>query len=286
MGVLVPSNLDDAVAALGADPDALVLAGGTDVMVEVNGRHRVLAGDETVIAVNRIAELRAWAYDPAAATVRLGAGVTYAELAAPPLAELLPALAQAARTVGSPQIRNAATIGGNLATCSPAGDGLPVLAALDATVDLLGARGARTMRVAEFMTGVKRTAREPGELITAVTVPVLDGWQGYAKVGVRNAMVIAICSACLAVDRPTRSVRLALGSVAPTIIRVPAAEALAHDEVEWDTGTVDDATSARFGELAAAASRPIDDHRASAAYRRRAVEVLARRLLRRAFPVS
>ena len=284
MGVLVPSSLDDAMAALGADPDALVLAGGTDVMVEVNGRHRVLAADETVIAVNRIAELRAWAYDPGVATVRLGAGVTYAELAAPPLAELLPALAQAARTVGSPQIRNAATIGGNLATCSPAGDGLPVLAALDATVDLLGARGARTMPVAEFMTGVKRTAREPGELITAVTVPVLDGWQGYAKVGVRNAMVIAICSACLAVDRPTRSVRLALGSVAPTIIRVPAAEALARDAVDWDAGTVDDATLTRFGELAAAASRPIDDHRASAAYRRRAVEVLARRLLRRAFP--
>jgi CO/xanthine dehydrogenase FAD-binding subunit len=284
MGVLVPSSLDDAMAALGADPDALVLAGGTDVMVEVNGRHRVLAADETVIAVNRIAELRAWAYDPGVATVRLGAGVTYAGLAAPPLAELLPALAQAARTVGSPQIRNAATIGGNLATCSPAGDGLPVLAALDATVDLLGARGARTMPVAEFMTGVKRTAREPGELITAVTVPVLDGWQGYAKVGVRNAMVIAICSACLAVDRPTRSVRLALGSVAPTIIRVPAAEALARDAVDWVAGTVDDATLTRFGELAAAASRPIDDHRASAAYRRRAVEVLARRLLRRAFP--
>ena len=284
MGVLVPSTLDDVVAALGADPDALVLAGGTDLMVEINEGLRPLTGTETVVAVGRVPELRAWSYDPATAIVRLGAGVTYAELAAPPLAELLPALAQAARTVGSPQIRNAATIGGNVATCSPAGDGLPVLAALDATIELLGSDGVRTLPIAEFMTGVKRTARRPGELITAVTLPVLDGWQGYAKVGVRNAMVIAICGACLAVDTPARSVRIALGSVAPTIVRATEAEALAAAGVDWDAGTVDDATVARFGELAAAATRPIDDHRASAAYRRRAIDVLARRLLRRAFP--
>jgi CO/xanthine dehydrogenase FAD-binding subunit len=285
MGVLVPSSLDDAMAVMGANPDALVLAGGTDLMVAINEGHRPLTGEETVVAVGRVPELRAWSYDPATEVVRLGAGVTYAELAADPLAALLPALAQAARTVGSPQIRNAATIGGNVATCSPAGDGLPVLAALEARVELLGPDGVRTLRIAEVMPGVKRTARRPGELITAVTVPRLDGWQGYAKVGVRNAMVIAICGACLAVDVPSRSVRIALGSVAPTIVRAPAAEALAAAAVDWDAGTVDDATVTRFGELAAAATRPIDDHRASAAYRRRAIDVLARRLLRRAFPV-
>jgi CO/xanthine dehydrogenase FAD-binding subunit len=284
VGVLVPSTLDDAVAALRDHPDALVLAGGTDLMVEINERIRRLRGDETVVAVGRLGELRTWSHDPATATVRLGAGVTYAELARPPLAGLLPALAEAARTVGSPQIRNAATIGGNLATCSPAGDGLPVLTALDATVELRGPDGTRTMPVRDFMTGVKRTALGPGELITAVTVPLLDGWQGYAKVGVRNAMVIAICSACLAVDAPTRSVRLALGSVAPTVLRAEDAEAFAADAVDWTTGTVAADAVARFGELAAAASRPIDDHRASAAYRRHAVSVLARRLLRRAFP--
>ncbi len=286
MGVMVPTTVDDVVAALGAHPDALLLAGGTDLMVEINERHRPLAGDETVVSVGRVPELRAWVHDPASASVRLGAGVTYAELAAPPLADLLPALAQAARTVGSPQIRNAATIGGNLGTCSPAGDGLPVLAALDATVELRGPDGIRTMPVGEFMTGVKRTARRPGELITAVTVPLLDGWQGYAKVGVRNAMVIAICGACLAVDAPSRSVRIALGSVAPTIVRAPDAEAFAAGAVDWSAGRVDDATVTRFGELAAAVTRPIDDHRATAAYRRRGIEVLARRLLRRAFPAS
>jgi CO/xanthine dehydrogenase FAD-binding subunit len=284
VGVLVPSTLDDAVAALGEHPGALVLAGGTDLMVEINERLRPLAGDETVVAVNRIGELRAWSHDPVTRTVRLGAGVTYAELAAPPLATLLPALAEAARTVGSPQIRNAATIGGNLATCSPAGDGLPVLAALDAVVELRGPGGARTMPVGEFMTGVKRTALAPGELITAVDVPVLDGWQGYAKVGVRNAMVIAICGACLAVDTPSESVRIALGSVAPTIVRATEAEAFVSAAVDWRAGWVDDDAVQRFGELAAAASSPIDDHRATAAYRRHAVAVLARRLLRRAFP--
>jgi CO/xanthine dehydrogenase FAD-binding subunit len=159
-----------------------------------------------------------------------------------------------------------------------------VLAALDASVELVGPDGTRTMPIAEFMTGVKRTALGPGELITAVTVPLLAGWQGYAKVGVRNAMVIAIAGACLAVDRPSRSVRIALGSVAPTIVRAPEAEAFATAAADWDAGSVAPADAARFGELAAAASRPIDDHRASAAYRRRAVEVLGRRLLRRAFP--
>jgi CO/xanthine dehydrogenase FAD-binding subunit len=283
MGVLVPRSLDDAVAALTDHPDAVVLAGGTDLMVDVNeARHR-LADRDIVVAVNRIPELRSWTHDPEARVVRLGAGVTYAELETAPLAGLLPALAQAARTVGSPQIRNAATIGGNLATCSPAGDGLPVLAALDALVELQGAAGRRELPVGEFMTGVKRTARRPDELIAAVTVPLLDGWQGYAKVGVRNAMVIAIAGACLAVDRPSRSIRLALGSVAPTIVRASDAEAFGSTNVDWEREAVDDPTAHEFGRLAAATSLPIDDHRASAAYRRHAVEVLARRLLCRAF---
>ena len=283
MGVLTPVSLDEAVASLLEHPDAVVLAGGTDLMVEVNEAHRRLTGRETIVAVGRVAELRTWTHDPLARTVRLGAGVTYAELGREPLSTMLPALAQAARTVGSPQIRNTATIGGNLATCSPAGDGLPVLAALEAVVELVGPDGVRTMPVGEFMTGVKRTALRPGELIAAVTLPLLDGWQGYAKVGVRNAMVIAIAGVCLAVDRPTHSIRVALGSVAPTIVRASGAEAFASSVVDWDAGSVVRGAVARFGALAAAACSPIDDHRATAAYRRRAVEVLAGRLLRRAF---
>ncbi len=281
MPVLVPTTLEAAIAMLAQAPDCLVLAGGTDAMVEVNSGHR---RPHNVLAVNRIAELRSWTHDPASATVRIGAAVTYAELMEPPLADLLPALAEASRTVGSPQIRHAGTLGGNLGTCSPAGDGLPVLAALDAVVHLASALGERSMPVAEFMVGVKRTARRPDELITSITLPVLAGWQGYSKVGVRNAMVIALASACLAVHEPAGGVRLAIGSVGTTIIRCAEAEAFAASVVDIPRRAVSAEAATQFGELAAAASRPIDDHRATAAYRRHAIAVLSSRLLRRAFP--
>lgn len=279
--VEVASTLHEALQHLSASPDALILGGGTDLMVELNGGHRRA---EAVICVNRVRELRSWLHDPAAGTVHVGAAITYAELMTQPLASLLPALAQAARTVGSPQIRHAATIGGNVATSSPAGDGLPVLAALDAVVHLASAVGIRDVPFAEFATGPKRNVLQPGELITGITVPVLDGFQGYSKVGVRNAMVIATASACLAVHAPDRSIRLALGSVGPVIIRASAAEQLAADAVDWSSLSAPDDVIAEFGRAAAAAARPIDDHRSTAAYRRHAIEVLAGRLLRRAFP--
>lgn len=281
MAVIVPRSLPDALRALADAPDATVLAGGTDLMVEINGGHRHL-GD--VVAVNRVAELCSWRHDPAAGSLFIGAGVTYAEISEPPLAGWVPALAQAARTVGSPQIRHAATIGGNLGTCSPAGDGLPPLAALGAVVHLASVAGERSLPFTEYMVGPKRTARQPGELIVGVTVPVLQGWQGYSKVGVRNAMVIATASAALVTDTAAGTVRIALGSVGPTILRCPAAEAFAAEHVDFATGSADQAAVAEFAELVRAAARPIDDHRSSAAYRRHAVGVLAARLLRRAFP--
>jgi CO/xanthine dehydrogenase FAD-binding subunit len=281
MSVYVPVALDDALAHLALHPDATVLAGGTDLMVEFNGGRRQT---NTVLCVARIRELRTWFHDPTANVLRIGAAITYAELTAEPLAALVPALAQAARTVGSPQIRNAATIGGNVGTASPAGDGLPVLAALDAVVHLASASGRRDVPFNEFAIGPKRTVLQPGELITAVTVPVLDGYQGYSKVGVRNAMVIATASACLAVDAVHRSVRLALGSVGPVILRASDAEAIAEAGVDFDRRSVSDEVADAFASAAAAAARPIDDHRSSAAYRRHAIGVLARRQLVRAFP--
>lgn len=290
MPVLVPTSLDDALTALSSHPDAMVLAGGTDLMVAVNEGHRRLpwrpAGDPdeaTVLVVNRVPELTSWTLDQAGRTLTLGAAVTWTTIGREPLGTVVPALAEAARTVGSPQIRNAGTIGGNLGTCSPAGDGLPVLAAVDATVTLVSPQGRRTLPVGDFMVGVKRTALAPGELIESVTVPLLDGWQGYSKIGVRNAMVIATASACVAVDTPTRSVRIALGSVAPTVIRCPDAERFAAGATDWRTGHLDAAAAVEAGALAAEASRPIDDHRSSADYRRHAVAVMTRRLLQRAF---
>jgi CO/xanthine dehydrogenase FAD-binding subunit len=285
--VLVPSSLEEAVAGLAAHPAATLLAGGTDLLVEVNEGHRRFAwpdGETDVIALTRVPELTTWTYDPGARTITLGAAVTWSEIEREPLRGMLPALAEAARTVGSPQIRNAGTVGGNLATCSPAGDGLPVFAALDAQVNLIGSSGRRTLPVGEFMVGVKRTALATAEMIESITLELLDGWQGYSKVGVRNAMVIATASACLASGVSTRSLRLALGSVAPTIIRCPDAESYATEAVDWDARTVAADVARRFGELAAEASRPIDDHRSTAAYRRHAVGVMSTRLLQRAFP--
>ncbi len=287
MSVLVPFTLAEAVSALAANPGALVLAGGTDAMVGVNEGHLRLGhlgAPSVVVAVDRVADLRSWTIDAAAGRVTIGAGVTWTELIDEPLAGHLPALAEAARTVGSPQIRNTGTLGGNLVTCSPAGDGLPVLAALDAMVHLVSEHGDRTLPVRDFMVGVKRTALAPGELVRAISLPLLEGWQGYAKVGVRNAMVIATASVCVVVDVPTRSVRIALGSVGPTVLRCAEAEALAATEVDWSGGAIDPEAARRVGALAAAASRPIDDHRSSAAYRRHAVGVLTTRLLHRAFP--
>jgi len=280
-GVTVATTLDDALRVLADEPGALVLAGGTDLMVELNAGHRRA---DAVVCVNRVTELRSWRHDPAARTLTLGAAITYGELLEEPLATMVPALAQAARTVGSPQIRSAATIGGNLGTCSPAGDGLPVLSALEAVVHLAAAGGTRDVPFASFATGPKRTVLRPGELITGVTVPLLTGYQGYSKVGVRNAMVIATASACLAVDVPTGSVRLALGSVGPVILRSPEAEAIARAGADLAARSAPEDVVAAFGAAAAATARPIDDHRSTAAYRTRAVEVLAARLLRRACP--
>ena len=279
MSVVVPSSLAAALLALADDPDATVLAGGTDLMVEFNeGRRR----PSHIVAVHRVPELSTWHHDPVAGTLRIGAGVTYDEIEHQPIAQWVPGLAQAARTVGSPQIRHAATIGGNVGTCSPAGDGLPVLAALDAVVELVSAQGVRQMPFAEFMVGPKRTARQPGELITAVILPVLSGFQGYSKVGVRNAMVIATASAALVV-RP-EAVAIALGSVGPTIIRCHEAEGLVAEHADFAAGRLAADVVQEAAELVRSAARPIDDHRSSAAYRRHAVGVLAARLLRRAFP--
>ena len=283
--VTIATSIDEACASLAAHPDALVLAGGTDLMVEVNRGVRTIGH---VVAVDRIPELRGWSLEGDRADVlRLGAGTTCTDLAEPALASLVPALAQAARTVGSPQIRNAATLGGNLATASPAGDTLPVLAALDAEIELQSAGGARRLPLDEFVTGVKANALIPGELITVIRVPVLDGPQEFLKVGTRNAMVIAVTSLALVVDRPGRNVRVALGSVAPVPLRAVEAEVLVAERLDFENMASPDSDLVdRFADLVADAARPIDDHRSSAAYRRHAVRVLARRAILRAFPGS
>ena len=289
MTTLVPRTLPDALAALADDPSLTVLAGGTDLMVDLNYGRRRPAG---VLSLRRLGELRGWRVEGdgdgtgggTGGEVVLGAATTYTDLLDPELARLVPALAAAARTVGSPQIRNTGTIGGNLGTASPAGDTLPVLFALDAEVDVASAAGERRVPVGEFVTGPKRNALEPGELVTAVRVPVAAGPQEFLKVGVRNAMVIAIASCALVVDLDHRTIGCALGAVGPLPIRDGGVEAWVATRVDWDGRRLSHQSVVEgFGRRMAAASKPIDDHRAPAAYRRHAVAVLARRALERAW---
>jgi CO/xanthine dehydrogenase FAD-binding subunit len=281
MTVAIPLTIREALDALKTTPDARLIQGGTDMMVEINFNH---LKPNNVIALRRVQELRAWKKN-ANGTVTIGAGVPYQEMEMGELKQLLPALAEAARTVGSPQIRAAGTLGGNLGTCSPAGDGLPVLFALDAVVHLQSVEASRDLSIHEFMLGVKRNAKASNEIITSVTVPLLDGWQGYAKVGVRNAMVISVASSCLAIDKPSNSVRIALGAVGPTIIRCRDAELWLSGQFDFSTtSAIDSAMAKEFGRRVALESKPIDDHRSTAEYRRHAVGVLAQRLITRAYP--
>ena len=281
MTVAIPLTIREALDALKTTPDARLIQGGTDMMVEINFNH---LKPNNVIALRRVQELRAWKKN-ANGTVTIGAGVPYQEMEMGELKQLLPALAEAARTVGSPQIRAAGTLGGNLGTCSPAGDGLPVLFALDAVVHLQSVEASRDLSIHEFMLGVKRNAKASSEIITSVTVPLLDGWQGYAKVGVRNAMVISVASSCLAIDKPSNSVRIALGAVGPTIIRCRDAELWLSGQFDFSTtSAIDTAVAKEFGRRVALESKPIDDHRSTAEYRRHAVGVLAQRLITRAYP--
>jgi CO/xanthine dehydrogenase FAD-binding subunit len=275
MLVARPTSLSGVFDALDELPGAHLLAGGTDLMVEVNFGHR---RPPAVVALRRVEELRG--YEVRDDEVVLRSGVTWTEVEHD-LAEALPGLAAAARTVGSPQMRNAGTVGGNIGTASPAGDGLPVLAALDATVVLARRDGERRLPLAEVITGVKKTAIEPGEVIREIRVPRLDGPQQFLKVGTRNAMVISIVVCGLAVDRAGRSVRLGLGSVAPRPVQAAAAEAFIAEAIDWDRLTAPADAVERFGELAREAADPISDQRGTAEFRRHAVGVVATRALRR-----
>lgn len=275
MALAVPTRLAEAIKALEDSPDAQMLAGGTDFCVEVSfGLRR----PKDVVSLRRVDELRRWS--TSSDSITLGASTTYTDMIRQ-LGELLPGLAGAARTVGSPQIRNVGTLGGNVATASPAGDTLPVLVALDARVRLVGPAGQRTVILTDFVTGPKRTSMLPGEIIVDVTVNRPRGPQHFLKVGTRNAMVISIASAAVSIDRESESVACGLGSVGPVPLRTPNAEAFISSEINWTAMTAPDSAIARFGVLAASEASPIDDHRSTARYRRKAIAVITERGLRR-----
>jgi len=218
---------------------------------------------EVLINLNEVAELRSWSRENG--SLRLGSGLTYTEAMQEPLAGELPALADAARTVGSPQIRNRGTIGGNLGTASPAGDALPPLLIEGAEIELASVRGVRRVPLTKFLVGPKRNALAEDELIVAAVVHPSGQPQTFMKVGPRNAMVIAVVSLAVVTDRQRGEIRASFGSAGPVsgLVVAPLGEADA------------------FPDLVAAAASPIDDVRGTAAYRRHALRVLTRRALER-----
>jgi CO/xanthine dehydrogenase FAD-binding subunit len=275
MDFLQPTTWAEALSAKAEHPDAVPIAGGTDLMVELNfgGLHKATA----LLDLTAIAEFTEWSREDG--HVRLGAGVTYTRII-DELAAELPGLAEASRTVGSPQVRNRATVAGNLGTASPAGDAHPPLLATGAVVEAVSTRGTRDIDISDFFLGVKRNALQPDELIRAVRIPVAAGPQHFAKVGARNAMVIAVCTVAVALDPATRRVGAGFGSAAPTPRRAAEAEAYAAAALPWDDPAPLAAETRReFGALLAAAASPIDDVRGAAAYRSHALAVLARRAL-------
>jgi CO/xanthine dehydrogenase FAD-binding subunit len=258
--VLTPRSLGEALRLRSEHPGAVPIEGGTDVMVELNFDR---ARPEVILNLNEVPELKGWSRENG--TLRLGASLTYDEAMQAELAEQLPALAEASRTVGSPQIRNRGTIGGNLGTASPAGDALPPLLIEDAEVELASVRGTRRMPVRDFLVGPKRNALEPDELITAVLLEPSGAAQTFMKIGPRNAMVIAVCSLALSADRERGELRASFGSAGPVTGLV--------------TAPLDERES--FAERVAKAASPIDDVRGTAVYRRHALRVLTTRALDR-----
>ncbi|OEV12301.1 CO/xanthine dehydrogenase FAD-binding subunit [Streptomyces sp. Amel2xB2] len=278
MEFLRPARWEEALAAKAEHPSAVPIAGGTDVMVEINFDQRRPA---QLLDLNRVAELHEW--ETGEESVALGACVPYTRIIRQ-LRRELPGLALAAHTVGSPQIRNRGSVGGNLGAASPAGDSHPPLLTAGAEVEAESVRGSRRIPVEEFFTGVKRNALAEDELIRRVHIKKADGPQQFSKIGTRNAMVIAVCGFSVALHPADRTVRAAVGSAAPTPFRASAAEdfltAALEEERLWESRAVlRPSVAARFAELCSAACSPIDDVRGSAAYRRHAVGVMARRTL-------
>jgi CO/xanthine dehydrogenase FAD-binding subunit len=278
MRFLQPGDLTEALEMKSLHPEAVPLAGGTDLMVDLNFDRR---RPETIIDLTRVAELRRWDRDDG--VVVLGAGVTFTQLI-DDVGDELPGLRRASRTVGSPQIRNRGTVGGNLGTASAAGDALPPLLAAGALIEVASVRGRRRLNLEDFLLGPKKNALEPDELITSVHTHEARGPQQFCKVGTRNAMVIAVATFALSLDPVGRSIGTGVGSAGPVSFRATEAESFVSAALEerglWESrAPLPESATERFGALVAEAASPIDDVRGSAVYRRHALGVMARRAL-------
>jgi CO/xanthine dehydrogenase FAD-binding subunit len=260
----------------GSGPPWRPLAGGTDLMVQMTGE--IGEPPERILDIWGLDELRGIAVD--ADTLSIGALTTYTELRHSALvADVVPALAAAAATIGAAQIQNRGTIGGNVVNASPAGDTLPVLLAVGAEMVLGSSRGERVVAAGDFWPSYRTTARRDDELLLRIRIPILDERQvRFRKVGTRRAQAISKVVMALAWRSrdgdPWTDVRLALGSVAATTVRAPAAEA-AMEGRRPDRDMADAAAAALSDEIV-----PIDDVRSTADYRRAVAGRVLHRLIR------
>ena len=276
--LLTPESLPEALEMLSTSgPDALPLAGGTNLLVDIRGGRRQVP---TLVNIAGLDELRAIQRQDGHLVV--GGAVTIAELLdEPSVGQYAPVLREAASIFANPLVRNRATVGGNLADASPAADSAPPLLALGAEVELAQKDQRRWVPMDEFFLGVRETVRRPDELLTAIRFPLRpkNSAAAFAKLGLRKADAISVLSAAVMAECDSqgrcKQARIALGAVAPRPIRANDAEqALAGHPLSSEA-------IAEAARLAADAAHPIDDLRGSAAYRRRVVEVLVRRLLTR-----
>lgn len=260
-----PPDMDEALRVRGEmGADLVPIAGGTDIVVVLN---RSSTGPKHFLDLTHVAGYADLRRDNG--TWHLGGGATFSQLGKLPVR----ALADAAMTVGGPAIRNRATIAGNLGTASPAGDGCVALLAVDAEVELAHAsRGRRVIPIEQYFTGFRQTALLSDELITAVRLPA-DWRTAWYKIGKRGSINISLVCCAIGVS-PTGGVRIAFGCVSPTVVRAKSAEAIIEKD-GWADGAIEAAAQAAMQDVS-----PIDDHRASASYRRAMCGVLARRLLR------
>jgi CO/xanthine dehydrogenase FAD-binding subunit len=279
----LPATVAEAVDALARRPGAAYVAGGTELMPDLAWGTATPAG---LVSLRHVAELRGVAAgEDVAAAVRVGAATTIAALgAAARGSRALPGLARAAGSLGTPQVRTQATVGGNVMSALPYRNLLPVLLATRASVELTGPDGVRALPFDGFVTAPGRTRALPGELLTAVLVPPAAGYQDYVKVGPRNAQFVATASGAIAVDAAAGTVRLGFGNAAEVPLRLPAADEIATQAL-FAGGHATTVPAEALGELAGVVARGADppaDHVASAEYRRHALGVIAGRLLERA----
>jgi len=275
----VATDLEEALQWRRNQPGTRVIAGGTELLAD---QALELFRPNGYLHVGRVEALQSIAIDEQ--TIHIGSGVTIERLGQGALAEASPILAQLAHTIGTPQARRRGTVGGNLGNGLPDRSLAPALLALGCSVSLQSyERGKRSLPLADFLLGRGRTALAADELITEVVVQRRRGFQRYTQVGPRAALVYPTVGTALVVDPTTRWLALGIANAADTAIRAEQAEAEATAGVPWQQGQLPDGVAEAFGQRAAEACSPQDDQQASAAYRRHAVAVMAKRLLEEAF---